>query len=217
MSSELAELVALAGVRAAARAVEQWHAWPGLGAEGRSALRDVYIREGVMGVPGPGYEWCGAFAAYCWPEIHPLIRRSLWPSTYRLALFGDYRADRNIIPLHWARVGDRVAEARIVHASAGSSRCRWTGEGARTAALQPGDVVCVDGKGPWGRHVALVVEPSAPEAEVITISGNGSGLWPRHKRGSGVVKYAYSRPRIWQALRPSAIDMDPAVVPVYRR
>jgi len=167
---------------------------------------------------GRDYQWCGAFAGAAWRSVglHPEIARALWPSTYRLALFGQYRTDRNIWPSDRVALpgGERLS-LRDLHAGA-PRYCEIVPPGARPRLpLRPGDVCCVGSvDGPWwGLHV--VIAERVEGAHVHTIEGNGVGeLGAGLGRGEGVVRNARPLDTVRLHLRPSPWDLvtDPAYI-----
>lgn len=167
---------------------------------------------------GEPYQWCGAFVAFCLGDLHPELRRRLFPSTVRLFVFGMYSFDPNLWPLR--RVlhpgGDlesivkwhqRTGSLRLCQVLRGSGRLRWE--------PRPGDIGTVrpthtrDGKRtPWGGHV-LLVESFDPKSGIVrTFEGNAGGEGPRGRIRDGVVRNARAITQFEMLIRPSERDFD---------
>lgn len=200
-----------------ARADAEWRAWPTLTKKQQTEARAKYIREGAGDAPGPGYLWCGAFAAWCHMAVHRTLRFALIQSTVRLWVMGSYGTDKNLWPSDGVRLPDgTVTTARNLHSSTGKLRVWHHGAACLTAEILPGDILCVRNsktKDPAaGGHVVLAVEPCPPgQAAVATISGNGGGLRADGTAGGGVVRNDYARTKIRQILRLSEWDFDPTL------
>lgn len=146
------------------------------------AWEDPYVHDGQ-------FEWCGAFAAYCWsPWIELATRKRYFASTYRL--------DR------WARympVGTAHANARR---PGDPDRLMATlDEGSRSLpdgiVPRAGDILLVGPKSggrilSCGAHITIV-ESYDPDLRIFsTISGNGGGMGPGGKKRQGVSKAKYT-------------------------
>ncbi len=165
---------------------------------------------------GRDYAWCGAFAAAAWRSVglHPTLAKHLFPSTYRLALFGQYRTDRRLWPSDRVTLpgGERLS-LRDLHAGA-PRYCEVVPPGARPRLpLRPGDVCCVGAvDGPWwGSHVVLVDSLTAlAQDSFLTLEGNGVGeLGAGLGRCEGVVRNSRSLASVRLHLRPSPWDLVP--------
>lgn len=42
------------------------------------------------------FAWCGAFVAYCMPDVKPELRKKWWASTYRLFEYGNKNPGRQV-------------------------------------------------------------------------------------------------------------------------
>lgn len=113
------------------------------------------------------FQWCGAFAAYCWGHagLKASIRKTDMASTWRL-----YK---------WAGLNGSDPSGRVV---------------TMPGDLLPGDILVVSrGKKKQGEHICLV-ERVDHEAKLIhTIEGNARGVGPDGTVYEGVVK----RTRPW--------------------
>jgi len=104
------------------------------------------------------FEWCGAFAAFCYGKngLKKEIRKEHLPSTYRL--------------YSW------------LHSKAGKGR------EVKPKDILPGDVVVVkpqEGGKRYGNHICLAVD--VQEDGIVTIEGNATGNFPDETRGEGVI------------------------------
>lgn len=105
-SGEASETKATPGATALARALEQWTAQ--IDEKNGKATIDAYIRsaDGLGWTWEPPYvrngqfQWCGAFAAWCWVNVKPELRKEHFASTYRLR--------------RWARGTGRYVEPRAL-------------------------------------------------------------------------------------------------------
>ena len=75
-------------------------------------ILDRYINQGIewaeKSYKNRDFQWCGAFAAWCWRDaVRREIRRKCFPSTYRLYTWA-YKTERRIKDLDSARAGDIV-------------------------------------------------------------------------------------------------------------
>jgi hypothetical protein len=132
------------------------------------------------------FQWCGAFAAYCWgPEIKQQIRQTYFSSTLRLDRYASYRSyngepntgkGRMYVKLDENSTPDDVPDVR------------------------PGDILII---GPsrdprlgaswhdYGNHICLVEDFSRDGhggGVFRTLEGNGNGLGPHGEKQQGVVK-----------------------------
>lgn len=167
----------------------------------RSAI-DQYIRVGLgwtweSPYAGDGdFEWCGAFAAYCWRGIRPALRKTYFASTYRL--------DR------YARYGSVNGEK-----NRGSGRLLAEFDENSTAlpfVPRAGDILLIGPPGSgYGKHITLVESFDAEHGTFATIEGNGTGRGPDGKQRQGVVRaMRHLGGTGWHArrlIRPSAEDL----------
>jgi hypothetical protein len=173
------------GRNALARAVQEWNGEvydPAKSADGphardsKSAISG-YIQHGLGWTWEPPYagdgdfEWCGAFAAYCWLSIKPALRKTYFASTYRLdrfARYGSVNGEKN------KGSGRLLAEL---------------GEHSKSLPWEPraGDILLIGPAGSgYGKHICLV--ESFSKGVFYTLEGNGTGLAPNGKRWQGVVR-----------------------------
>lgn len=130
------------------------------------------------------FEWCGAFAAWCWLEsLLPELRRDYLPSCYRLfnwtqgleALGGKPKAP--ITPPTFLALDENSKPSDVL---------RFAGTGPRA-----GDLLIVgDGKPEYGEHITIVerFEATGGLGTFYTVEGNGGGSFPDGNRGQGVVR-----------------------------
>lgn len=171
------------------RAQEEWKCWR------LSRILD-YMRLGVLDnrTALGNYQWCGAFAAYCWQDVHPEIRKHLWPSVYRLLLYANYGIDKNLWPAEMAARFPRTEPPRVlIDVRLISDR----------KLIRPGDVCLVGSGEPHHIAIATIVA----DGFLHTISGNGLGLLASNMRGRGVAKNLYPWPQVWYAIRPAPGDL----------
>jgi hypothetical protein len=166
------------------------------------SMIDAYIRKGLGWTWEPPYagdgdfEWCGAFAAYCWLSIKPALRKQYFASTFRLdrfARYGSVNGEKN------KGTGRLLAELD---------------ENSKTLPWEPraGDILLIGPKGSgYGKHICLV--ESFDGKDFKTIEGNGYGLAPNGKVWQGVIR---NQRRLgagdgWHArrlIRPSPEDLS---------
>lgn len=160
------------------------------------------------------YQWCGAFAAWCYlgdnnvAGLHQQLLEALFQSTYRLWLYAHYRTDANIWP--FGRVS--VAGAPPVPVA------DWHGDEHRLVCVDPakrltfvpdaGDIACVNRskRGPWGKHIVLVVGYDSEKKTLQTIEGNARGRAPSGAKWEGVVRNDRSLASTAFIVRPSPKD-----------
>lgn len=144
------------------------------------------------------FEWCGAFAAKCWPGIKPALRRTYFASTYRLDRYGSYRSVN----------GEK---------NEGEGRLMATLDEHSTQPFfvpRAGDILLIGPTGSgYGKHICLVESYSQATRMFSTIEGNGTGLGPNGERQQGVVraKRSLGGANVWHArrlIRPSVDDLD---------
>lgn len=146
------------------------------------------------------FEWCGAFAARCWP-LPLATRRTYFASTYRLDRWGRY------LPALGERIKPRPPTGK---------RSIWDLDGRLPTGCVPqaGDILLVgDGKPGYGDHVTLVECYDPVRAAFLTYEGNGIGLGPDDKRRQGIVRgirplaATGDRYRAMRLIRPGASDL----------
>ena len=150
-------------------------------------------------------EWCGMFAARCWSHAIPLwMRRTWWPSTYRLDT--------------WARYATMDATHANLRPKTRAPRVYLPlGPDSVKLAVEPraGDILLVgDGKPAYGDHVTLVERYDAERQMFHTVEGNGGGVGPKGNRRQGIVRaerplgkrdgHSYIARRL---IRPSIADL----------
>ena len=142
---------------------------------------DRYIRKGLGWTWEPSYagdgdfEWCGAFAAWCWFSIRPALRKTYFASTYRLdryARYGSVNGEKN---RGSGRLLAELDEHSTVH--------------ALPFAPRAGDILTIGpiGSG-YGKHICLVEKFDPRLGIFATLEGNGTGLAPNGQRWQGVVR-----------------------------
>lgn len=199
-----------AGQLAILRAQEQWargiwdprRSEQGPGAKWARNEIDGYIRHGLGWTWEPPYagdgdfEWCGAFAAWCWRGVRPALRKTYFASTYRLdryARYGSVNGEKN------RGTGRLLADLD---------------ERSTSLPFEPraGDILLIGPAGSgYGKHICLV--ESYAGGVFKTIEGNGTGVAPTGQRWQGVVRAERKLGGDgWHArrlIRPSAEDLVP--------
>jgi len=164
----------------------------GLGWSRCSALVREYRWDG-------DYEWCGAFAAYCWaPFIAVDIRKRYFPSTYRLDRYGQHKR----------------AFLEAVPAVPVEQRRKWLDMSTATIAdieafgPRAGDILIVNGSG-YGQHITLVERWNAATATkpFDTVEGNATGKGPNGERFQGVVTQVRALKDCRRLIRPGLCDL----------
>lgn len=142
------------------------------------------------------FEWCGAFAAYCWHASIPLaIRKRYFPSTYRLDRYGQHkRAFAESLP--------NVPE---------SMRRRYLaidGDADDVDHFGPraGDILVVNGTG-YGQHITIVESWNPIECVFRTVEGNATGEGPDGTRHQGVVRNVRPLSVCRRLIRPGLCDL----------
>jgi hypothetical protein len=161
---------------------------------------DSFIRRGLGWTWEPPYkgdgdfEWCGAFVAYCWLSIKPVLRKTYFASTYRLDRYARY-ASVNGKP-------NRGSGRLLAELDERSTELPWE--------PRAGDILTIGPVGSgYGKHICLV--ESYADGVFKTIEGNGTGLAPSGQRWQGVVrgerKLGGSGWHARRLIRPSAEDL----------
>lgn len=191
----ITDQVAQAALDATLRAEGEWEldvTEPGLGGAHGADRINVYI-SGSDGLQWPDanmkkdganpyekngdFAWCGAFAAYCWAILKPSIRKSTFPSTYRL--WRDWQSRR--IPASNMRAGDIV----VVWNDSATAEDRE--------------------KKPYGQHITICRQPGADS--YTTWEGNARATGPdgRYREGVGTRERELSNVAV--VYRPQASDL----------
>lgn len=143
------------------------------------------------------FEWCGAFAAYCWAKagIRLDIRKRYFPSTYRLDRYGQYKR---------AFVESVTKPAREVD---WRKYLAITGDADDVDHFEPraGDILIVNGTG-YGQHITIVEKWDSALMEFHTVEGNATGKGPDGQRFQGVVRQVRKLKDARRLIRPSPHD-----------
>lgn len=146
------------------------------------------------------FEWCGAFAAYCWaPFIGLDIRKRYFPSTYRLDRYGRHKR----------------AFAEAVPVVPVEQRRKWLDMSTATVAdieafgPRAGDILVVNGTG-YGQHITIVERWNRALGSFSTVEGNATGNGPQGQRYQGVVIQTRPHSVCRRLIRPGVCDMEPA-------
>ena len=149
------------------------------------------------------FEWCGAFAASCWPGIKRDLRRTYYASTYRLDRYARYLS-----------VGEKPNPKPLT----GPYRLICDlGEASTPASLtfapRPGDILLIGPKPGYGQHICVVESFDAATGMFSTYEGNGTGRGPNGEIQQGVVRGQRrlgGAPGQWMArrlIRPAPSDL----------
>ncbi len=127
-------------------------------------------------------QWCGMFAGACWAKagLDPSWLPSYWASTYRLALWANYR---RFSPTSKANPRPLTSSRRLIGKL----------ERGKPLPFEPraGDVVIVgDGEPDEGDHVTLCVR--CKDRVFETLSGNGGGYGPGGDKREGISRRDYA-------------------------
>jgi hypothetical protein len=124
------------------------------------------------------FEWCGAFAASCWPGIKRSIRQTFFASTYRLDRYARYMPVGN--------------DPNPKPASGPYRLIVDLGETSTPASLtftpRPGDLLLIGPKAGYGQHICVVESFDAATCMFSTYEGNGTGKGPNGEIQQGVVR-----------------------------
>ena len=170
-------------------------------------------------------QWCGDFVAACYsgltgePGMAPCIKEHLMQSTYRLWLYGQYRLDWSAargVGLWRSNMMSKPVNGELLDIQEwhkqyecerlfcmNPSRCL-------SFTPKPGDIATVNRakRGPWGKHIVLVVGYDEENKCLQTIEGNAWGLPPdpEIRRWEGVVRQVRPLSSVALILRPSVLD-----------
>lgn len=154
------------------------------------------------------FEWCGAFAAYCWADVKAPLRQTYFSSTLRLDRYASYRSYNGEPNTGTGRVCLKLDE----HSTAKDVADIW----------RPGDILIIGPQKPtrpsqqgswhdYGNHICIVEKFDAVSETFFTIEGNGNGSGPHGEKQQGVVKgYRAIGGPGWHArrlIRPSIEDL----------
>ena len=162
----------------------------GLGWSSCSALVREYRWDG-------DFEWCGAFAAYCWaPYIDLAIRKRYFPSTYRLDRYGQHKRAFleavAVVPVEQRRKWLDMSTATIADIEAFGPRA--------------GDILVVNGSG-YGQHITIVERWNRALGNFSTVEGNATGKGPNGERFQGVVRQMRQLDTCRRLIRPGLCDL----------
>lgn len=140
---------------------------------------DILIKVGLGWTWEPPYagdgsfEWCGAFAAFCWRAIRPELRRTYFASTYRLDRYARYQSVNG--------EKNKGSGRLIAELDEHSTSLHWE--------PRAGDILLIGPAGSgYGKHICLVESFDAATGTFHTIEGNGAGEGPDGKKRQGVVR-----------------------------
>jgi len=145
------------------------------------------------------FEWCGAFAAYCWARAVTLdVRRRYYASTYRLDRYGKHRrafAERVPAVAEWQR----------------RAYLAIGGDGLEVDEFGPraGDILIVGGApGSYGTHITIVERWDSDAETFSTVEGNATGRGPKGDRYQGVVRRERDLSECRRLIRPGLCDLE---------
>ena len=196
----------------AANAEHEWSLWPTLSRAEQDTRRRLYSKDGIRWSK-PAKLWCGAFAAFCAPGLHPVLALRLWSSTYRMRVFAHYTHERNLWRTTYVRLpGGEQLRVRDWHEDQGSVRL------AQHPAASGGVLRWLPGRGDiatvrkvqnrdYGGHIVVIV--GVDEDGVDTISGNAGGIISGGAliRRGGVARRSYRVEDLQMVFRPSTCDL----------
>lgn len=165
----------------------------GLGWGRCSALTKAYRWDG-------DFEWCGAFAAFCWSASIPLaIRKRYFSSTYRLDRYGRHkRAFAEVLPPL------PLPALRRKHLVIGGETGPINDFGPRA-----GDILVVNGSTfGWGQHICIVERWDNFNCVFHTVEGNATGRGPDGQRFQGVVRQVRGLVSCRRLIRPGICDLE---------
>lgn len=124
------------------------------------------------------FEWCLAFALFCWPELKESVRVVYGASTYRMDRCGAYRS--------------AFGEPNPAPSDEKRRRLYMKCDGSTTVddlAWEPraGDIALV-GRAGYGTHGVLVERFDKENGCLITIEGNADGEGPNGEQQEGVIR-----------------------------
>lgn len=144
------------------------------------------------------FEWCGAFAAYCWGQagLSLDVRRRYWSSTYRLDRYGRHkRAFAEAVP-----VVDPPHRRRHLAIDGDAHEVDEWGPRA-------GDVLIVHGRS-YGQHITIVERWDPVACVFETVEGNATGRGPKGERFQGVVRQTRPLSVCRRLIRPGLCDLE---------
>ncbi len=129
------------------------------------------------------FEWCGAFAAWCWAKggLAAGVRYNFLSSTYRLDRYARYKQANERVPNPKPATGPY---RMIIDLHEHSVRDVRFSDGT---APRAGDILMIGLSG-YGQHICLVDHYDAMSGVFHTIEGNGTGIGPRGNRMQGIVR-----------------------------
>lgn len=173
-----------------------------LSAKTSKQLISKYIRDGLGWTWEPAYrgdgdfEWCGAFAAWCWAQagLRADLRKTYFASTYRLDRYARYQSVNG--------EKNRGTGRLIAEMDEHSTSLPWE--------PRAGDILLIGPSGSgYGKHICLV--ESFADGVFKTIEGNGTGRTGDGRHRQGVVRAERKLGGDgWHArrlIRPSAEDI----------
>lgn len=150
------------------------------------------------------FEWCGAFAAFCWDIVDLNIRKHYYASTYRLFRYARYLGPPNkfatfmkqapagtIARKYTELVGSDDAKAGLVD----------------VFAPRKGDILIVNGSDRFGQHITLIESWDAQKRTFETIEGNATGRGPKGNRHQGVIRHTRTIAQAKHIYRPGFADL----------
>jgi hypothetical protein len=164
-----------------------------------SPFRKEYRRDG-------DFEWCGAFAAWCWRHagLDPQLAEIYFSSTYRLDRYASrklaFGTPREVM-LRRRLPGD----GRVRHVFGPDS----TVEDVEEMKPQPGDILLVDTVGGWsyGHHVTIVERWDPELGAFRTVEANATGRLPDGTIAQGVVRQLRRLEVCRRLIRPPSGDL----------
>jgi hypothetical protein len=131
------------------------------------------------------FQWCGAFAAYCWPGVKQSLRQLYFSSTLRLDRYASYQSYNGGTNTGKGRLYVKLDENSTVD----DVKDIW----------RPGDILIIGPERPktphvpaswhdYGNHICIVEAFDEKHGEFWTVEGNGNGVGPHGEKQQGVVK-----------------------------
>jgi len=131
------------------------------------------------------FQWCGAFAAFCWPDVKAGLRQLYFSSTLRLDRYASYRSYNGEINEGAGRLYQQLDENSVPTDLAFEPRqgdILIIGPGRPQHAAVPASWHA------YGNHICLVESFDASRRIFRTLEGNGNGVGPHGEKQQGVVK-----------------------------